>query len=121
MPAEIIPPGEEERRLRRLALRRRFMIAAAIALGVAVAVGLLAVGLVVVAVASVVGLGAWLVFALLRTFGRTDAAGAASDDMAGPRIEIITVRGETLDGGVATTEASPDRRLPGDDVAPPRA
>lgn len=117
MPAEIIPPGEEEKRFRRLVFRRRLTIWAAVVLGVAVAVGLLAVGLVVVAVAAIVGVAAWVIFAILRTFDRRGDVGA--DDTAGPRVEIITVRGETLDGG-EIVEASPDRRLPGDDLSPPR-
>jgi hypothetical protein len=119
MPAEIIPPGEAERRFRRLAVRRRFMVWAAIVLGVAVAIGFLAVGLIVVAVAALVGLAAWLIFAILRTFELRGDAGTGPAESSRPRIEIITVRGETLDGGVAT-ETSPDRRLPGDDLAPPR-
>ena len=118
MPAEIIPPGEEEKRFRRLVMRRRLQIWAAIVLGVAVAVGLLAVGLVVVAVAAVVGVAAWVIFAILRSFDRSRDPGG--DDTTRPRVEIITVRGETLDGG-EIVEASPDRRLPGDDLSPPRA
>ena len=117
MPAEIIPPGEDEKRFRRLVMRRRLQIWAAIVLGVAIAVGLLAVGLVVVAVAAVVGVAAWLIFAILRSFDRNRNVG--TDETTRPRVEIITVRGETLDGG-EIVEASPDRRLPGDDLSPPR-
>ena len=117
MEAEIIPPGEEERRFRRILMRRRLQIWAAIVLGVAIAVGLLAVGLVVVAVAAVVGVAAWVIFAILRSFERRRDPGV--DEAMQPRVEIITVRGETLDGG-DIVEASPDRRLPGDDLSPPR-
>jgi hypothetical protein len=117
MQAEIIPPGEEEKRFRRLVRRRRLTIWAAIVLGVAIAVGLLAVGLIVAAVAAVVGIAAWLIFAILRSFDRS--ANVGTDETARPRVEIITVRGETLDGG-EVVEASPDRRLPGDDLSPPR-
>lgn len=117
MPAEIFPPGETEKRFRRLVMRRRLQIWAAIVLGVAIAVGLLAVGLVVVAVAAVVGVAAWLIFAILRRFDPRGNVG--TDETTRPRVEIITVRGETLDGG-EIVEASPDRRLPGDDLSPPR-
>jgi len=119
MQAEIIPPGEEEKRFRRLVRRRRLQIWAAIVLGVAIAVGLLAVSMIVVAVAAVVGIGAWLIFAILRSFERRRGGNAGVDETMQPRVEIITVRGETLDGG-GIVEASPDRRLPGDDLSPPR-
>jgi hypothetical protein len=117
MPAEIIPPGADEKRFRRLVMRRRLQIWAAIVLGVAVAIGLLAVSVIVVAIAAVVGVAAWLIFAILRRFDRRGNVG--TDETTRPRVEIITVRGETLDGG-EVVEASPDRRLPGDDLSPPR-
>jgi hypothetical protein len=110
MPAEIIPPGEEERRYRRDALRRRIMAWGAVLLGIALIAGIVAIGFVVLAVAALVGVAAGLVFALLRWIERQGGIGPARRDDGRTRIEIITARGETLDGGVAGTAEDDDPR-----------
>jgi len=119
MQAEIIPPGEEERQARKLAWRRRLMLWSAIVLGIAVAVGIVAVGFVVLAVAAMIGIAAWLVFAVLRWIGGGDpdsgfGVGRAGGGGPRPTVEIITMRGETLPGepGPARHDAAPDGEPP---------
>jgi hypothetical protein len=109
MHAEIIPPGDEERRFRRLLLRRRIIAWGAILLGIAIIAGIVAIGAVVLAIAALVGIAAGLVFALLRWIERQGGAAGPGGDDGGTRIEIITARGETLDGGALET-ADDDRR-----------
>lgn len=110
MQAEIIPPGEAERRFRRLAFRRRIMTWGAILLGIALIAGIVAIGFIVLAIAALVGIAAGLVFALLRWIERQGGTGTPRGDRGGTRIEIITARGETLDGGIAGSADDDDRR-----------
>lgn len=104
--AEMFP--RDDRGFRRSAFRRRLTVWSAIVLGIAIAGGIVALGLIVLVVAAAVGLAAWLIFAALRAFDRRRFGprrgginGGADDGAPGPRIEIITASGETLDGGHA--------------------
>ncbi|MEX2201333.1 MAG: hypothetical protein WD711_08075 [Dongiaceae bacterium] len=83
MRVEIIPPGERPASDRKRDLSRRLMFWCAVILVVAVAIGILAVGFIVLAVAAVIGVAAGLLLAALRWFERRRGS-RASEDFAGP-------------------------------------
>jgi hypothetical protein len=84
MRVEIIPPGERPASDRKRDLRRRLMFWCAVILVVAVAIGILAVGFIVLAVAAVLGVAAGLLLAALRWFERRRGS-RAGEDFAGLR------------------------------------
>ena len=84
MRVEIIPPGERPASDRKRDLSRRVMFWCAVILVVAVAIGILAVGFIVLAIAAVIGVAAGLLLAALRWFDRR-RGNAAGDEFAGPR------------------------------------
>jgi hypothetical protein len=89
------------------------MVWSAIVVGIAVAAGILALGFIVLAVAAAIGLVSWILFAVLRRFDSRfgDRFGNRHDDRR-PDIEIITARGETLDGGDLGVVPDDDSRSP---------
>jgi hypothetical protein len=84
MRVEIIPPGERPASDRKREMSRRLMFWCAVILVVAVAIGILAVGFIVLAVAAVIGVAAGLVLAAMRWFERRRGS-PGGEDFAGPR------------------------------------
>jgi hypothetical protein len=84
MRVESIPPGERPASDRKRDLSRRLMFWCAVILIVAVAIGILAVGFIVLAVAAVIGVATGLILATLRWFERRRSS-RAGEDFAGPR------------------------------------
>ncbi|MEX0810484.1 MAG: hypothetical protein WD044_17315 [Dongiaceae bacterium] len=108
MHVEIIPPGEQPAHDRRRNLRRRIMVWCAIIAAVAIAIGILAVGFIVLAIAAVIGIAAGILLTALRWFERqrgTKPAGGFSDPRGPSGIEIITLPRERPD----SARPSPDR------------
>jgi hypothetical protein len=98
MRVEIIPPGEQPGRDRSRDLRRRIMLWCAVIAGFALAIGIIAVGFIVLAVAAVIGVAAGILLAALRWLERrrgsgNDAGAAGFTATRGPGgIEIVSLR-----------------------------
>jgi hypothetical protein len=113
MRVEIIPPGEHPASNRKRDLSRRLMFWCAVILVVAVAIGILAVGFIVLAIAAVIGVAAGLLLAAMRWFERR-RGNPAGDDFAGPRDR------DEIDFGLLPGERrDPDRFGKGDRVERP--
>ncbi|MEX1109451.1 MAG: hypothetical protein WEC00_11095 [Dongiaceae bacterium] len=109
MRIEIIPPGEQPAHDRKRNLRWRIMVWCAIVAAVAIAIGILAVGFIVLAIAAVIGIAAGILLTALRWFerqrGNKNSGGGFADPRGPSGIEIITLPRERP----GTERPTPDR------------
>ncbi|MDZ4737815.1 MAG: hypothetical protein SGJ07_15850 [Rhodospirillaceae bacterium] len=121
MHVEIIPPGEQPAHDCKRNLRRRIMVWCAIVAAVAIAIGILAVGFIVLAIAAVIGIAAGILLTALRWFdrqrGNKGSSGGFNDPRGPSGIEIVTLPRERPGAGRPTP--APDRSNAGDIIDRP--